>query len=139
MSVEWKIYVILIIVVASCLFAFFCSKARRYRRFNRLLSSRDAMSDEELLSTYYNIASMNSTVPCRVRLIVSCVTHYPMEKLLPDDDLTFYWDDYDLNTLINMFETEFGISITAAEFIKTPCTIREMSRLVNDKLRELSY
>ena len=70
----------------------------------------------------------------RVRALFARHTGYPVAKLLPDDDLGFFWAELDAKELIDDFEREFGVAITKTEAERTRCTIRAVTLLVVGKL-----
>jgi hypothetical protein len=59
---------------------------------------------------------------------------YQAEKMLPDDDLMFFWADLDMVELVRDLEQEFGIEITRADAASVAsCTIRAVTDLVARK------
>ena len=77
-------------------------------------------------STYAGMAAINATT-------------IPPEKMLPNDDLMFFWYDLDMIEPIRDLEQEFGIVITQSDMNSvTACTIQAVSQLVADKVRQSS-
>jgi len=103
---------------------------RRGRKFEAELSVREPLPDAEMVSRYFASDNVAPEVPPMERRIFAKHTEYPAEKLLPDDDLTFFWVELDMVELLKELESEFGITITDALARHTPCTIRAVSRMV---------
>lgn len=109
---------------------------RRGREFTAALATREPVSDEELFARHYYPDEAFANLPGRVRRVFARHMGYPAEKLLPDDDLLFFWAELDMVDLIRDLESEFGIEITNADVATVPrCTIRAVSHLVSRKAR----
>ncbi len=106
---------------------------RRGREYEAELATREPVSDEELVSRYFATCALDSEVPVRVRRVFAKHMAYPTQKLLPDDDLEFFWAELDMVELVEELESGFGIVITQADTERTPCTIRAVSLLVASK------
>ncbi len=107
---------------------------RREREFTAELATREPVSDEELFARYYAAGEAAADAPGRVRRVFARHMDYPADKLLPDDDLLFFWDELDMIDLIRDLEREFGIEITNTDVATVPsCTIRAVSHLVSRK------
>ena len=115
------------------LFAYFNPNARDERRYKALLVERESVDDEALFEAYFRAEEVASDIPGSVRAIVAKHMEYPAEKMLPDDDLMFYWDEVDAIDLILEIEERFGIKITEADTEHKMFTIRGISRLVQRK------
>jgi hypothetical protein len=106
---------------------------RRGRKYEAELAIREPLSDEAMIRQYFAADDIDPEVPAQVRRVFAKHTEYPAEKLLPDDDLAFFWADLDMAELIEELESGFGFTITSAETKRTPCTIRAASHLVASK------
>lgn len=111
---------------------------QRGRAFEAEMVARSPLTDAELVSRYFAGGELATQVPIAVRRIFAEHTTYPAEKLLPDDDLTFFWAELDAAEMIGELESAFGVTFSAAEVERTPCTIRAVSRLVASKQAEHS-
>ena len=103
---------------------------RRDRKFETELLARELLTDDGMISRYYASDNVAPEVPAKVRRLFAKYMDYPAEKLLPDDDLTFFWVEQDMVELIKELESEFGITITDTLANQTSCTIRAVSQLV---------
>ena len=112
--------------------------ARRERRFTTKLKVREPLSDAAMVSRYFATDDIVPETPGRVRRLFAKQMGYPADKLLPDDDLTFYWYDLDMIELMKELEVDFGIEITDKDAEGTPCTIRDVSLLVSGKVKRLT-
>jgi acyl carrier protein len=126
----WPILVAVIVGIA--LFAWFDPDECARREYNKLMASRDPVSDSELLK-YFNPVEMSSDVPGTIREMFARHMDYPAEKMLPDDDLNFYWNEIDMIDIVREIEEHFGITIYDKDAEKTRPTIRSVSELVNSK------
>ena len=123
-----------IFAVIAVLVWFLDPNLRRGRVFTVELATREPVSNEELFARHYAPDEITYDVPGRVRRVFARHMDYPAEKLLPDDDLMFFWDELDMIDLIRDLEQEFGIEITKADVeTVTSCTIRAVSHLVSRK------
>jgi hypothetical protein len=129
-------YLALFAVVAVFVWLFDWS-FRRGRAFMAELTARLPVPDDKLFDQYFANEEMGIDIPWRVRRIFAKHMNYPANKLLPDDDLSFFWNDLDMIDLIRDLELEFGIEFTDADISSVPnCTIRAVSRLVSHKLSD---
>src|SRR5438105_3762683 len=87
----------------------------REREYLAELATRELVSEEELFCRYFVDGESAPDVPGRVRRVFAQNTGYPEYKILPDDDLTFFWFELDMIPLIRDLEREFGIEITDAD------------------------
>jgi acyl carrier protein len=101
------------------------------RCYERQLKEREGVDDQDLLESYFSTEEMDPDIPGRVRGILAKQMGCTPEKMLPDDDLTFFWDDVDGIDLILELEDQFGMKINETDAERTAYTIREISRLVH--------
>jgi acyl carrier protein len=113
--------------------------SRWAREFQRTVSARQPLSDEELASIFSTPETIDPRIPIRVRQMLAKHTGYPVEKLLPDDDLTPFWDELDALDLILDLEETFDIQIDTHEAERTRCTIRAVSELIGWKRKRLQH
>jgi hypothetical protein len=106
---------------------------RRCWQYEAELATREPLSDAAMIRRYFAEDDIDLEVPAQVRWVFAKHTGYPAEKLLPDDDLAFFWADLDMAELIEELESGFGFTITSADLKRTPCTIRAASHLVASK------
>jgi len=106
---------------------------QRGREYEEELAIRKPLSDAEMIRQYFAADTIDPEVPVKVRRLFAKYTEYPVEKLLPDDDLGFFWADMDMVELIEELESGFDFKITSADLKRTPCTIRAASQLVASK------
>jgi|SRR5665213_1757834 len=106
---------------------------RRGREYAEELTIRKPLSDAEMIRQYFAADNIDPEVPAQVRRVFAKYTEYSVEKLLPDDDLAFFWAELDMVELIEELESGFGFKITSADLKRTPCTIRAASHLVASK------
>lgn len=111
----------------------FDPNVRRWREYKAELAVLQPTSDADLVSGYFAAGEADPNVPADVRRVFAKHTGYPSAKLLPDDDLAFFWAELDMADLINELESSYGIAITDEDAERTPCTIRAVSRLVSEK------
>jgi acyl carrier protein len=119
--------------VVFVLVYFFDPNMRAQRRYERQLKEREPVDDEGLLEEYFLPEELDRDIPARVRGILAKHMGYPAERMLPDDDLMFYWDEVDAAELVLEIEERFGIKITEADTEHKMFTIREISHLVHKK------
>jgi hypothetical protein len=105
-----------------------------FRIFADELEKRRPVDDNELLSRFSEKDVTDPSVPKKVRKLLAKHTFLPANKLLPDDDLGFYWEKLPMDDFIADLEATFGIKITAADTEKADCTIWDISILVDRKL-----
>jgi acyl carrier protein len=116
----------------ACMLAFFFEPNLCAQRcYERQLKEREPVDDQELLESYFSTEEIDCDIPGRVRGILAKQMGYTPEKMLPDDDLTFFWDDIDSIGLILELEDQFGIKINDTDAEQSAFTIREISRLVH--------
>lgn len=108
---------------------------QRYDDFERTLATRIPLADDELFRRFFAVGEAAEDVPLRVRRLFAKHTQYPAEKLLPDDDLAFFWEEMDQGELIDDLEKEFDITISPEEATRNPGTIRALALLVAAKRR----
>lgn len=108
---------------------------RSARRFKALLKNRKPVADDELVRLFYAGQALPPEIPAVVRSIFARHMGYAAEKILPDDDLSFYWNDLDQAELVAAIETRFDIEISDADAETTRCSVRSVSQLVA-KLRQ---
>jgi acyl carrier protein len=119
------------LAVVSVLAYFFDPNLRAERRYKTQLKERKPVVDEELFEAYFSEKEVARDIPARVRAIMAKHMQYPAERMLPDDDLTFFWYDLDGVVVIQELEEQFGIEITEADAERTVHTIRDISHLVH--------
>lgn len=120
-----------VLAIVAVLFWLFDPNIRRGRAFTAELAIREPMPDDELFGRHFAAEEAAPDVPGRVRRLFALHTGYPADKLLPDDDLMFFWADLDMNDLICDIEREFGITIANEDAASVPaCNIRAVSQLV---------
>jgi hypothetical protein len=112
---------------------------RRERRYNAELAARKPMADEEMVSTYFAEGTITPHVPGQVRRVIAQHMGYPAEKLLPDDDLMFYWAEVDTVELVKELEALFGITIPDVSAEGTTFTVRAISLLVEELMHRTSH
>lgn len=105
------------------------------RWYEKKLAARDSLSDESMIEQYFATGSVPHNVPGKVRQIFAKHMAYPVEKLLPDDDLNVFWTDFDMSEIIDEFRETFQIEIADADCERTRCTIRSVSELIVNKMR----
>ena len=129
--------VILVPIAVAVLAVYFGPAARKAGRFEAELAVRDPVSDEELFRRFFTAADEFAHVPGPVRRSFAKHMEYPAEKMLPDDDLDFFWYDLDIVDVIRDLEAEFGIKFSAKDPAWTTlnkCTIRALTLYVIEKL-----
>jgi hypothetical protein len=122
-----------VLIVLIFVFAPLFPGVREERRYKAELSERKPVTDEELFRQYFDAGDVAPDVPGRVREVFAKHMGYSpekMAKMLPDDDLSFYWNEVDAIDQVRDLEQAFNITITKAEFERTRCTIRSVSLLV---------
>jgi acyl carrier protein len=127
---QWLIIPIVIVVLFVL---WWLDSAKRH--YKKLLNSRDPVSDEQLVRQYFDADRISPKIPGAVREIFAQHMGYPAEKMLPDDDLTFYWADLDQAELVRDLESQFNIVVSDEDAEATKNTIRSVSNLVS-RLRQ---
>ncbi len=113
---------------------FFDPEWRGHRDFKRVMAQRDPVPDDELFASFFSAGEATADVPVRVRRLMAQHSEYPVESLLPDDDLTFVWYDLEVEDLIQALDREFEIQLTDSDVESVDaCSIREISRLIMRK------
>ena len=103
-----------------------------YRRFRKQLDQRSPMLDAELIAMYFSEGKTPAEVVARVRRVFSEQTGLPAEKILPDDDFSFYWDEIDAAPFFESLDTEFDRHFTDDEInLVTSPTVRSVSEWVH--------
>lgn len=125
------IFVVGFVVVMITIFMWL---TRPFRAFEKELKLRTPVPDDKLAALYFEGSTIPPDVPVRVRRLFAKHTSYEFDRLLPDDDLMFFWEDLDGAPLIEDIEREFGVTISAVDAETTKCTIREVAKLV-ERLR----
>ena len=108
---------------------------RRRREFQAELATREPLPDAEMVTRYFADDVGTAEVSAEVRRVFARHMEYPAEKLLPDDDLLFFWAELDMAEFVEELQSGYGISISPLESELTPCTIRAVSALVASKTR----
>jgi acyl carrier protein len=106
---------------------------RRRRQYESLLASREPVTDEQLSQQFFNAGEIAPEIPGAIRTIFAKHMSYHAVKMLPDDDLNFYWNEIDMVDLVREVESRFGISISDLDAEHCRCTIRSVSMLVQSK------
>jgi hypothetical protein len=121
--------VIVFAVLVALLWTLFDPDERRRKSFELQLTVREPVNDSEVHQRFFG-----SNVPCTVagsvRRILATHTGYPAAKILPDDDLIFFWRELDLVRVFNDLEEEFNIRITQSDIRRCTCTLRSFVDLV---------
>jgi hypothetical protein len=125
--------VVLVIVAFVVLFVgvWFLDPLRWYEK---KLAARVPLSDDSMIE-YFATGSVAPNIPGKVRDIFAKHMAYPAEKLLPDDDLNVFWNDFDMCDVIREFEETFEVTIVDKDCEGTPCTIRSVAELIARKLQ----
>lgn len=109
---------------------------RAERAYKQLIAGRKPIDDDELLK-YFEPEEVAPDIPGSIRAMFARHMDYPAEKMLPDDDLRFYWNEIDAIDIVREIEAHFGIVITDQDTEQVRCcSIRSVSKLVQSK-REL--
>jgi hypothetical protein len=114
-----------------------CQSWREEREFEARLAAREPMSDEEMLSRFFEVGEVLPEVPGPVRRALADFCDYPAEKLQPDDDLGVSWAyrEVDMADFFEGLEEEFGIKLVGAEEQGLPFSIRGLSHQVTKTLQ----
>lgn len=118
------------IVLAFLLLVLLDADFRRERAFALEMRSRKPLEDAELVNRYYPTDSSAGAVAVEVRRIFASNTGYATKKLLPDDDLSFFWAEMDALELFLQLESTFQIKISEADAAHTPCTIHAVTQFI---------
>lgn len=130
---EW--FAVPAVIGLAWLVAYFHPDAIRARRYEAELAERESVNDRALFSRFFSASEVTPDIPGRVRAAFAKHMGYPAEKMLPDDDLLFFWNELDMLPLILDIEEAFRLEITDADAATVPvCTIRAVSMLV-ERLR----
>jgi hypothetical protein len=130
----------LLLLAVAAVFLWICiwifhPDARRARAYDAELRERPAVSDYELFQSHFGGSGVPHDVPGKVRRFFAKELGYPAEKLLPDDDFMFMFNEIDAGPLIEALEREFRVTFTDDEVARTAPTIRAVCLLITDKLR----
>ena len=129
-SPQWR--AVTLVLLVSLIVAWFHPDEVEARHYSRILDNRKETDDEELFNRYFNSAAMAPDIPGRVRRIFAKHMYYAADKMLPDDDLNFFWNEADLEDVILDLQADFEIKIMS-EDLTPPCTIRTFCNLVQLK------
>ena len=122
------------LAVVVCLLVWWLDpNLRRQREYEAELKDREPLSDTDMVARYFVETDVPAEVPGQVRRVFARYMEYPADKLLPDDDLAFFWAELDMAELVEELESEFEITITQAEAEQTPCSIWAVSMMVARK------
>jgi hypothetical protein len=125
---------LLLIAVVAVLVGLLDPNLRRGRDYAKKLAAREAVTEDELFVRYFDENDVTPDVPGRVRMLFAKHMGYRADKMLPDDDLMFFWYDLDMIELVRDLEREFGIAISDADLEGVSgCNVRAVSRLVSGK------
>jgi hypothetical protein len=122
------------LVVLGALICWLDPTLKRLREFEAELDARAPLPDADLASPSIAEGDVPLDVLARVRQLFAKHMSYPPEKLLPDDDLGWWWAELDLYYLVKDLEREFGITIAPKDTATTPCNIRDFSAMIARKL-----
>ena len=125
----WAIILLAVVI----LFAWFHPDELKRRKYESSLASREAVTGEQLFQQFFKVNEIASDVPGAVRAIFAKHMSYPAEKMLPDDDFNFFWNEMDMADLVRDVESRFDISISDSDAERCRCTIRSVSLLVASK------
>lgn len=64
---------------------------REGRKFEAELTTREPVSDAEMVARYFATDEVAPEIPAKARRVFAQYMPYPAEKLLPDDDFMFYF------------------------------------------------
>ncbi len=137
---QWLI--IPIVVVVFMLIWVFDRYIQGERKYKALLKTREPINDEELARCYFDKDDLSPEIPGAIRTIFASHMGYTAEKekMLPDDDLGFYWHDLDCADLVQVIESHFQIVISDEDAERTKrCTIRSISELVSRLLKNEQF
>jgi hypothetical protein len=127
---EWLIILILA-VLALAVWSLLDPDERRARQFRDELANRQPIDDTDLCRLYFS-ADMALEIPGYVRQSLATEMGYSAAKILPDDDLMFFWRDVDLVDVVRDWEGKFGIRITQEDASSAAkCTVRSFAELIN--------
>lgn len=121
--------VIVFAVLVALLWTLFDPDERRRKSFEQQLTAREPVNDAEVHQRFFG-SNVPCSVPGSVRRILAAHMDYPADKILPDDDLMFFWRELDLVHLFNDLEQEFNIRITQSDIKDCICTLRWFVDLV---------
>jgi hypothetical protein len=129
------LYIAIAVLVCFVLVVIFLldTSLQREREFMDVLDSRVPLTDVTMVKQYFATDNVDPQLPPAVRRIFAKHMQYPAEKLLPDDDFAFYWEELEAVHMVREIETHFGVTLSYAAVEATPCTIRAMSMLVASK------
>jgi hypothetical protein len=106
------------------------------RWYEKKLAAREPLSDASMIEQYFATGCVPPDVPRKVRQIFAKHMACPAEKLLPDDDLNVFWNDFDMSGIIGELEVAFQVKIIEKDCEGTPCTIRSVAELISRKIQD---
>jgi hypothetical protein len=121
--------VIVFAVLAALLLALFHPDERRQKSFEQQLADRHPVNDSEVHQRFFG-PDVPAAVPGSIRQILARHMEYPADKILPDEDLIFFWREMDLVYVFNDLEKEFHIHITQSDVEDCKCSVRSFVDLV---------
>jgi hypothetical protein len=121
-----------VIVAAAVLAGYWSAGARRARDFEAKLAARPPLSDADLAERIF-ACGVTPELPGRVRHLFADNTGYAHDRLLPDDDLSFYWEDIDPTPLVETLEQEFCVTLPEDRLVAIRPTIRALSILIHER------
>ncbi len=125
-----------LVVVDLLLLWWFGPALRLFRQFDHELAAREPLPDAEWVARFFTTDDVPPEIPPQVRRAFAEHMDYPAEKLLPDDNFTFFWAELDMVLLLKELESGFGIVISKSDVERTPCTIRAVSLLVGRRVED---
>lgn len=114
------VFLVLAMAFAAVVWFLLDSNERRHRKFSAELRTRNPVPDGEMVARYFQDDQGSHDVCIKVRQILAAETMHRAEKLLPDDDLTFFWEELDAAEFVGRLESEFLVTLTPADFNRTP-------------------
>ena len=120
-----------VFVVCGAMVVAYYWLGRRARAFKAEVVGRQPVPDAELADRYF-AGGVSPDVPARVRRLFADHTGYPRERLLPDDDLSFFWEDTDPSPLVHALEEEFGVALPDDRLAAIRPTIRDVVTLIEE-------
>lgn len=105
---------------------------RRMRALRTTIGRRTAISDEEVVARYFPDGEMTVEVLSFVRQMFATIIGVSSDRLLPDDDLTFFFEELDMVEDFKEWEQKFEIKIDDADAVATKGTLRGIAKLIKD-------
>ena len=132
----WEFAAAFAVLVFGCLLFWLVDPGeRRWRAFERQMRARKPTNNEELAARYFADEGIAAEIPRGVRQIFAEQMGYDAVKMLPDDELGFYWNELDAVDLICEIENQFGVYFSDVDLEGASCTIRDVVRIVARKLK----